>query len=80
MPDRGRKFLGISVRRWINYSAAILVGNAIYYFRCSRIFRLRFDLGNFFCMGAARSILSCAERRLDDPAWLKSMIWCAPCN
>jgi hypothetical protein len=32
MPDLGRKFLGISVRRWIEYTAAILVGNAIYYF------------------------------------------------
>jgi hypothetical protein len=27
-----RKFLGITVRRWVEYAAAILVGNAIYYF------------------------------------------------
>jgi len=32
MPDARRTFLGISVRRWIEYTAAILVGNAIYYF------------------------------------------------
>ena len=32
MADMGRKFLGITVRRWIEYTAAILVGNAIYYF------------------------------------------------
>ena len=27
-----RKFLGITVRRWMEYTAAILIGNAIYYF------------------------------------------------
>jgi hypothetical protein len=27
-----RKFLGITVRRWIEYTAAILIGNAIYNF------------------------------------------------
>jgi hypothetical protein len=27
-----RKFLGITVRRWVEYTVAILVGNAIYYF------------------------------------------------
>jgi hypothetical protein len=27
-----RKFLGITVRRWVEYTAAILGGNAIYYF------------------------------------------------
>jgi hypothetical protein len=32
MADMGRKFLGITVRRWIEYIAAILIGNAIYYF------------------------------------------------
>lgn len=26
------KFLGVSLRRWIEYLVAILVGNAIYYF------------------------------------------------
>jgi hypothetical protein len=32
MADMGRTFLGITVRRWIEYMAAILIGNAIYYF------------------------------------------------
>ncbi|MGD0543411.1 MAG: hypothetical protein ABSB65_03280 [Candidatus Acidiferrales bacterium] len=32
MPIMERKFLGITVRRWMEYTAAILVGNAIYYF------------------------------------------------
>jgi hypothetical protein len=32
MADMGRKFLGITARRWIEYTAAILVGNAVYYF------------------------------------------------
>ncbi len=27
-----RKFLGITLRRWVEYMAAILVGNEIYYF------------------------------------------------
>jgi hypothetical protein len=27
-----RKFLGVSLRRWIEYTVAILLGNAIYYF------------------------------------------------
>jgi len=27
-----RKFLGVTVRRWLEYLAAILVGNGIYYF------------------------------------------------
>jgi hypothetical protein len=27
-----RKLLGITMRRWAEYTAAILVGNAIYYF------------------------------------------------
>jgi hypothetical protein len=27
-----RKFLGITVPRWVEYSAAILLGDAIYYF------------------------------------------------
>jgi hypothetical protein len=27
-----QKFLGLTLRRWIEYLAAILIGNAIYYF------------------------------------------------
>jgi hypothetical protein len=27
-----RQFLGITVRRWLEYLIAILIGNAIYYF------------------------------------------------
>jgi len=27
-----RQFLGITLRRWLEYLAAILIGNAIYYF------------------------------------------------
>jgi len=27
-----RQFLGITLRRWLEYLAAILLGNAIYYF------------------------------------------------
>jgi hypothetical protein len=27
-----RKFLGITLRRWVEYMAAILLGNEIYYF------------------------------------------------
>ncbi|MGH9684043.1 MAG: hypothetical protein ACRD4S_10600 [Candidatus Acidiferrales bacterium] len=27
-----RQFLGVTLRRWIEYLAAILIGNAIYYF------------------------------------------------
>ena len=27
-----RKFLGVTLRRWIEYTVAILLGNAIYYF------------------------------------------------
>jgi hypothetical protein len=27
-----RKFLGVTLRRWFEYLAAILLGNAIYYF------------------------------------------------
>ncbi len=27
-----RKFLGVTLRRWIEYAVAILLGNAIYYF------------------------------------------------
>jgi hypothetical protein len=32
MTTMQHKFLGITVRRWVEYTAAILVGNAIYYF------------------------------------------------
>ena len=27
-----RKFLGVTFRRWIEYTVAILLGNAVYYF------------------------------------------------
>jgi len=30
-----RKFLGVTLRRWLEYLAAILIGNAIYYFSLS---------------------------------------------
>jgi hypothetical protein len=32
MADMEQRFLGITVRRWVEYTAAILIGNAIYYF------------------------------------------------
>ncbi|HXO05468.1 MAG TPA: hypothetical protein VN884_07545 [Candidatus Sulfotelmatobacter sp.] len=31
-----RKFLGVTFRRWIEYTVAILLGNAIYYFSLVR--------------------------------------------